>query len=104
MLPLLALLFAAASVTWASADDLQIARGRTFARVNCGQCHAIGPQGESPMADAPPFRDLQKRYPVDDLARPLTEGILTGHPSMPAFRLYRDQVNDLIAYINTVAL
>jgi mono/diheme cytochrome c family protein len=55
------------------------------------------------MADAPPFRDLQKRYPVDDLARPLTEGILTGHPSMPAFRLYRDQVNDLIAYIKSLA-
>lgn len=98
-----AMLLAIASVTPASADDMQIARGRMFARVNCSQCHAIGSQGDSPMAEAPPFRDLHQQYPIDDLARPLAEGILSGHPSMPQFRLYRDQVDDLIAYIKSLA-
>ena len=60
-------------------------RGRTQA--NCGQCHAVGPIGESPLRIAPPFRTLHQRYPVESLAEALAEGIVTGQPSMPEFRL-----------------
>ena len=40
-------------------------RGGAFARTNCAKCHAIDKSGESPLRDAPPFRSLHKRYPVD---------------------------------------
>src|SRR5438105_121601 len=58
-------------------------RGLTFVRANCAKCHAIDRASESPLPIAPPFRTLQEKYPVDDLRRPLSEGIIAGHPTMP---------------------
>ncbi|MDB5632926.1 MAG: cytochrome, partial [Tardiphaga sp.] len=29
-------------------------------------------------------------------------GIYTGHPTMPAFQLEADQINDLLAYLKTL--
>ena len=73
-----------------------------LAQANCAQCHAIGPIRESPLRIAPPFRTLHERYPVDTLAEALAEGIVTGRPSMPEFRLDVAQINDLIAYLQSL--
>jgi cytochrome c len=86
----------------AYALDPSAQRGRTFAQANCAQCHAIGLTGESPLRIAPPFRTLHQRYPVETLAEALAEGIVTGHPSMPEFRLDVAQINDLIAYLKSL--
>ncbi|ACL56304.1 c-type cytochrome [Methylobacterium nodulans] len=83
----------------AAAEDSHVRRGRIFVQVHCAGCHAIGRTGESPLAEAPPFRDLHTRYPVTDLAESLAEGIRTGHPSMPEFRLDPDQIEDVIRYL-----
>jgi mono/diheme cytochrome c family protein len=77
-------------------------RGRTFAQTNCATCHAVGRVGESPLRIAPPFRTLHTRYPVENLAESLAEGIVTGHPTMPQFRLDAAQVADLLAYLKTL--
>ena len=58
--------------------------------------------GESPLRIAPPFRTLHERYPIDDLAEALAEGIVTGHPTMPEFRLDPAQINDVIAYLKSL--
>jgi hypothetical protein len=58
--------------------------------------------GESPLRIAPPFRTLHQRYPVESLVEALSEGIVTGHPSMPEFRLDVAQIGDLIAYLHTL--
>ncbi|SCY97721.1 c-type cytochrome [Microvirga guangxiensis] len=79
-----------------------VQRGMTFAQTNCAQCHAIGRFGDSPIPEAPPFRTLHTRYPVEDLAEAFAEGITTGHPSMPQFQLDPAQINDLIAYLQSV--
>jgi mono/diheme cytochrome c family protein len=92
----------ASLVNSASAQDLAVTRGRAIANANCSPCHAIGPLGKSPFELAPPFRDLHKRYPVEDLEEPLVEGIMTGHPSMPEFQLAPDEAADLIAYMKTL--
>jgi cytochrome c len=76
--------------------------GFTFARKHCASCHAIQKTGKSPVKLAPPFRELHLRYPVDDLAEALGEGIRTGHPMMPEFRLDPDQIVDLIGYIKSL--
>ena len=55
---------------------------------------------ESPLMIAPPFRTLHERYPVEASQESLAEGIVTGHPSMPEFRLDPGQVGDVIAYLN----
>ena len=51
---------------------------------------------------APPFRSLHLRYPVETLAEAFAEGITTGHPSMPEFRLDPGQINDVISYLKTL--
>jgi mono/diheme cytochrome c family protein len=89
-------------LTPAMGQEGRVQRGANFARVNCSQCHAIGLVGESPLSEAPPFRTLHERYPVEDLAEALAEGITTGHPSMPEFQLDAAQINDLIAYLKSI--
>ena len=48
------------------------------------------------------MRTLHERYPVENLAESLAEGIRTGHPTMPEFRLDPGQVTDVIAYLKTL--
>ena len=81
------------------AQDPAVQRGHDFAEANCARCHAIGPAGDSPLPKAPPFRTLHQRYPVEQLAEALAEGIRTAHPAMPQFELDVAQINDLIAYL-----
>ncbi|MFE1597746.1 c-type cytochrome [Methylobacterium sp. ID0610] len=83
----------------AAAEDAHVRRGRIFVQAHCAGCHAIGRVGESPLAEAPRFRDLHTRYPVSELAEALAEGITTGHPTMPEFRLDPDQIEDVIRYL-----
>lgn len=77
-------------------------RGRALARANCARCHAIDKVSASPLALAPPFRTLHQRYPVETLDEALAEGIVTGHPSMPEFRLEPDQIGDFIAFLKSL--
>ena len=77
-------------------------KGRTIVQMNCATCHAIGRQGDSPMAKAPPFRDLHKRYPVENLQEALGEGIATGHATMPEFKFEPKQVDEIIDYLKTL--
>jgi mono/diheme cytochrome c family protein len=76
--------------------------GQKLVQANCASCHAVGRVGDSPLRIAPPFRDLHKRYPVENLAEALGEGIITGHPTMPEFRFAPDQVEHIVAYLKTL--
>ena len=77
-------------------------RGRRLAAGTCVSCHAIGPVGASPMAEATPFREIVHRYPLDQLEEAFAEGLVTGHPAMPAFVFRASEIDDLIAYLETV--
>jgi mono/diheme cytochrome c family protein len=99
MLPgLIAMLWGTAAIALTPAEQ----RGFTFVKANCSACHAIGPYGESPLPIAPPFRTLHTRYPIEQLAEALAEGIVTGHPTMPQFTLDAAEVNDVIAYLRSL--
>jgi hypothetical protein len=54
------------------------------------------------MREALPFRRLSERYPVDDLAEALAEGIVTGHPDMPEWVLDADEITELLGYIDSI--
>lgn len=75
---------------------------RQIAESLCAGCHAIGLEGDSPHADAPPFRTLSERYPVRLLEEALAEGIAVGHEDMPEFQLEADQVEQLIQYLESI--
>jgi mono/diheme cytochrome c family protein len=79
-----------------------VQRGQRFVRTNCAQCHAIDKVSPSPLAIAPPFRDLHRKYPVESLEEALAEGIVTGHPAMPEFRLDPGQISDVIAFLKSL--
>tara|TARA_R110001599_G_scaffold62711_2_gene174719 strand:+ start:285 stop:728 length:444 start_codon:yes stop_codon:yes gene_type:complete len=80
----------------------KLGQGRAIAENICATCHAIGLEGPSPHRDAIPFRDLSKNYPIEDLAEPLAEGIMVGHPDMPVFAFDPDHIDSLIAYIESI--
>jgi len=71
-------------------------------RTHCSRCHSVDRVSNSPLAIAPPFRTLHERYPVESLQESLAEGIVTGHPTMPEFRLDPGQVADVIAYLKSL--
>ena len=75
-------------------------RGEAIAKKLCARCHAVTDTGESPMGLAPPFRDLSRRYPIENLAEALAEGIVTGHPAMPRFTFEPREIGDLLTYIS----
>lgn len=84
------------------AEAAQVERGRLIAQEACATCHAIGRDDASPNAAAPAFRDLGQRYPVEDLAESLAEGIVTGHADMPEVALEAQDVSFFIAYLKSI--
>lgn len=94
---------ATAAPAWTSSMAAPSARrGLAFARANCAQCHAIDKVSRSRLPTAPPFRTLHTRYPVETLEDALAEGLSTGHPRMPEFRLDPGQVGDFIAFLKSL--
>jgi mono/diheme cytochrome c family protein len=87
----------------AAAQSLPQARGEAIARNLCARCHAVEREGASPMGLAPPFRDLPKRYPLENLAEALAEGIVTGHPAMPQFTFTPREIEALLTYMSSLA-
>ncbi len=79
-----------------------VQRGVQLARTHCAQCHSIDKLSPSPLTVAPPFRDLHKKYPVENLQESLAEGLVTGHPAMPEFRFATDQIRDFIAFLKSL--
>lgn len=97
-----ALLFLLAACTTPAAPEARIQHGRALAAAQCSSCHAIDASGESPAPEAPPFRTLSRNYRVDTLEEALAEGISVGHPAMPQFEFAPDDVDALVAYLQSI--
>lgn len=80
-----------------------IEEGRYIVSSNCARCHAIEKSGASPFPDAPPFRTLSAKYPIEHLAEALAEGIMSGHPAMPEFIFSPNQIDAILAYLESLA-
>jgi cytochrome c len=80
----------------------QESRGEALLSRHCAMCHAIGRSGTSPHAEAPPFRTLGQRYPVESLEEALGEGLLSGHPDMPEFVFAPRDVGAIIRYLQSI--
>jgi len=82
--------------------DSDVEKGRMFAEKNCGKCHALGLDGESPHEAAPAFRTFGEKWPVESLAESLAEGIVTGHADMPEFVLTPEEIGDFLGYLRSL--
>jgi len=77
-------------------------KGEVLVRENCSRCHAVGLTGVSPDPEAPPFRTLSSKYPIENLSEALAEGIVSGHPKMPIFVFGPNAVDAIIAYLESI--
>lgn len=83
-------------------DGESASRGRAMARFGCASCHAIDSAGDSPLALAPPFREIVRRRGSDDLAAAFEQGLVTTHPVMPPYVFRANEIHDLTAYLDTL--
>lgn len=88
--------------TGLSAQSSDIDRGKAILQKKCARCHALGMTDQSHHPQAPPFRDVVKRYPVEYLAEALAEGIVSGHPDMPEFVFQPDEINAILTYLDSL--
>lgn len=95
-------LFACLVASGALAEDADLAYGRELVEANCARCHAVGLDDESTHPEAPAFRTLSERYPLDALEEAFVEGITTGHPDMPEFVASPEQIGAIISYLDTL--
>jgi cytochrome c len=72
--------------------------GRPRAERKCSGCHAVEVTGCSANLQAPPFRNLYKRYPIEGLRLAFTAGIQVAHPK-PRFRLRQSEIDALLEYL-----
>jgi cytochrome c len=77
-------------------------KGEALLTRDCARCHAVGAGGDSPRPDAPAFRTLGQRYPIDALEEALGEGMMSGHPDMPEFRFDASDVGAIIDYLKSI--
>lgn len=79
-----------------------LAHGKRILEANCARCHAITETDENKHPEALEFRKLSKFYPVDALQEAFAEGIYTGHPDMPIFKMTELQIADVIVYLESI--
>ena len=98
----LAVAFISAAPSLSAQESAAVKRGEALLSRNCARCHATGTAGLSPHPEAPPFRTLSRRYPVEGLAEALAEGLFVGHPDMPQFAFEPRDVGAIISYLKSI--
>jgi mono/diheme cytochrome c family protein len=92
---LLAALIIAPAAIAADADS-----GKRLAEARCVPCHAVAPTTRREVADAPPFETIARKFALQP--ETLAFSLLNPHPRM-SVALTRREVEDIAAYINTLA-
>ena len=98
-------LAASTACALAGAETYQsnVDKGRALLEANCVRCHAIGKEDASQHPEALPFRVVVTRYPPDNLAEAMAEGIVSGHPDMPVFVFQPPEIEAIVAYLGSLA-
>jgi cytochrome c len=85
-----------------AATDFAAADGKALLEKNCSRCHAIGAKGDSPLAQAPPLREVYLKYPIDQLEEGFAEGMGSRHRDMPQIQFSSEQVAAILAYLGSI--
>ena len=99
---LLLLLGTSASLAAENEPSAPEQHGQALAHRLCAECHAVGRDGQSPNAGAPPFRTLDRRVDLDSFSDRLREGLMVGHPDMPTFRFTREDARGFVLYLRSI--
>lgn len=100
----LAVAFLAGSLEAALAEDSSPSqKGQEIAAKLCARCHSVTRDGDSPFAEAPPFRTFASKWPLESLEEAFAEGIVVGHPAMPEFVFGPEDIQNLLSYIASIS-
>jgi cytochrome c len=100
LIPLTAIaLLIAAGPSLAQDESALIAEGKRLSEINCARCHNLATEGESPLTDAPPFREIAKNYDRPELIDGFMEGLAVRHPLMPDWDVTEPQAEALAAFV-----
>jgi mono/diheme cytochrome c family protein len=75
-----------------------VTRGKAIAQRWCSACHLVAPEQTRAVADVPSFAAVaQKKSPAS-----LKAFLSDPHPKMPDMNLTRSEIEDIVAYIQTL--
>ena len=97
-----ALLAASAAGALAAEDDTSASAGKALLEAHCAKCHSIAATGESPLAKAPPLRQVYLKYPIEQLEEGFAEGMGSRHRDMPQIQFSPDQVEAILTYFGSI--
>lgn len=105
--PIAAILLCSALVSGCAADETplpqgNVASGKALVEARCSACHALDADLASPHKDAPPFPLINQRVVIENLAEALAEGIGVGHRDMPEFVFEPAEIDDILAYLESI--
>ncbi len=83
--------------------ERRVREGELLAEKKCSGCHAVGVRGYSPNQHAPEFRSLSRKYSWFWLRGLITRRIFATHEQMPQFDFSREDVDTIVAYINSLS-
>ena len=76
-----------------------VTRGKTIAQRWCSACHLVAPEQTRAVADVPSFAAVARmKLPPDSLKTFLSDP----HPKMPDMSLTRSEIDDIVAYIQSL--
>ena len=76
--------------------------GQAIAERWCSSCHQVSDQPATVTTEAPPFPSIAMKYPDDEGHEALRAFLSDPHPLMPDMSLTRQEILDLIAYIDSL--
>lgn len=85
-----------------SHQQASLGQGEVMAENLCAPCHAVSLTDRSKHPEAIPLRQLSWGYPVQSLEESFSEGIMVGHPDMPEWKFKPQDVEALLAYIESI--
>ena len=84
----------------AQTGEPSAARGRAFAVRLCSNCHLVDGSGKSALAGVGTFRGIANR--IGQSAERISNVLILPHMPMPDSQLTRDEIQDLLAYLETL--
>ena len=92
----------AATTGVARAGDSDAAAGKAIREKNCAKCHSIEATGDSPLAKAPPVREVYLKYPIEQLEEGFAEGMGSRHRDMAQIQFSTEQVVAILSYLGGI--
>lgn len=86
-----------------AADDETLIDGRALLAKNCGRCHAIDRSGASPLAQAPPLREIYRQRPDERLEFEFAEGMGSRHADMPQIQFSSEEIAAILTYLGGIS-